>query len=72
MANRTATKNKSRRTTTVPVTTMEEIPVLSEKERGELITSLHEAEARIKVGEGVEHDSKAFKDRLVRVYRGER
>ena len=51
---------------------MEEIPVLSEKERGELITSLHEAEARIKVGEGIEHDSKPFKDRLVRIYRGER
>ena len=72
MANRAATRKKNRRTTTVPVTTMEEIPVLSEKERGELITSLHEAEARIKVGEGIEHDSKPFKDRLVRIYRGER
>jgi hypothetical protein len=55
--------------TMVPVTTMEEIPVLSDAERADLIKSLEEAEARIEAGEFVEYDPKAFKDRLLAVYR---
>jgi hypothetical protein len=70
MASDTAAKSKRRRTTMVPVTTMEEVPVLSEQERTELITSLKEAEARIKAGKGIDYDPKTFKDRLVRIYRG--
>jgi hypothetical protein len=69
MASKTVKKGKHRRTTMVPVTTMEEIPVLSEKERAELMTSLKEAEARIKAGRGIDHNSKTFTDRLVRIYR---
>ena len=56
----------------VPVTTMEEIPVLSEKERAELIARLKEAEARIKAGDYIEYDPKKFKDRLMRIYRGKK
>jgi hypothetical protein len=48
MNNKTATRDNRRRTTTVPVTTMEEILVLSETEREELLTSLKAAEARAK------------------------
>ncbi|UPK03483.1 hypothetical protein [Bradyrhizobium sp. 170] len=67
MANQT--KSIGRRTTMVPVTTMEEIPVLSERERGEMTTSLKEAEARINAGKAVDYEPKAFKDRLIAIYR---
>jgi hypothetical protein len=70
MTNKTATGDKRRRTTMVPVTTMEEIPVLSETERAELLSSLKEAEARAKVGETTDYDPKSFRDRLVGIYRG--
>jgi len=72
MTNRTVTKpakEKHRRSTQVPVTTMEDVPVLSKKERAELLTSLEEAQARVKAGKAVEYDAKAFKDRLVGIYR---
>ena len=69
MASKTMTKDKRRRTTTVPVTTMEEIPVLSPKERQRLLHSLKQAEARMKAGKGIDYDPKTFKDRLLRIYR---
>jgi len=71
MNSKTATRDK-RRTTMVPVTTMEEIPVLSEAERDELLKSLKEAEARAKAGQAgqtTEYDPKTFKDRLIGIYR---
>jgi hypothetical protein len=61
-----------RRTTMVPVTTMEEIPVLSEEERAELLRSLKEAEARIAAGEASDYDAATFKDRLIGIYRGDK
>jgi len=70
MASKTATSDKRRRTTMVPVTTMEEIPVLSDKERAELTTSLKEAEVRVKAGKAIDYDPKTFKDRLIGIYRG--
>jgi hypothetical protein len=54
----------------VPVTTMEELPVLSDKEREELRTSLEQAEERIKAGRGIDYDPKTFTRRLVEIYRG--
>jgi len=48
---------------------MEEIPVLSDKERAELVASLKEAEDRIKAGEAIDYDPKTFKKRLVGIYR---
>ena len=53
----------------VPVTTMEEIPVLSNRERAELTTSLEEAEARVKAGKAIDYEPKTFKDRLIRICR---
>ena len=73
MTNNTAsrkTNSPHRRTTIVPVTTMEEIPVLSDKERAEFIDSLNEAERRMQGGDAIEYNSKTFKDRLVSIYRG--
>jgi hypothetical protein len=66
MANKAATKytqDKRRRTTVVPVTTMEEIPVLSAKERADLLAVFKAAEARVKA-----YDPKTFKDRLIGIY----
>ena len=56
MNSKTATKAKRRRTTMVPVTTMVEIPVLSEKERTELLTSLKKAELRAKANKATDYD----------------
>jgi hypothetical protein len=63
-------KAKQHRTSMVPVTTMEEIPVLSEKEREELLESLKQAEARVKAGQAVDYDRKSFRERLIAIYRG--
>jgi hypothetical protein len=68
MTARTANKTK-RRTVRVPVTTMEEVPVPTKKERDELLASLKEAEARIQAGEGIYLDRAAFKQRLLKIYR---
>jgi hypothetical protein len=70
MASKPATKDKRPRTTMVPVTTMEEIPVLSERERAELTASLKAAEARVKAGKAIDYDPKTFKQRLINIYRG--
>jgi hypothetical protein len=69
MKSKTDTTDK-RRTTIVPVTTMEEIPLLSDKEREELLASLKQAEARARAGQAIDYDPKTFKDRLVAIYRG--
>jgi hypothetical protein len=72
MTSKTAAKpvrDKRRRTTLVPVTTMEEIPVLSGKERAELIARLKAAQARVKAGKAVDYDPETFKGRLVGIYR---
>jgi hypothetical protein len=68
MTSKTAAKS-TRRTTMVPVTTMEELPVLSDKERASLRTSLEQAEGRIDAGQGVDYDPKTFKRRLLDIYR---
>ena len=62
-------KAKQQRTSMVPVTTMEEIPVLSEQEREELLGSLKQAEARVKAGHAIDYDRKSFRERLIAIYR---
>jgi hypothetical protein len=69
MSSKAAAKDKRRRTTMVPVTTMEEIPVLSARERAELLASLEAAEARVKAGKAIDYDPKTFKDRLIGIHR---
>jgi hypothetical protein len=59
-----------RQTTMVPVTTMDEVPVLTDEERTELLASLAQAESEIKAGKGADYDPKTFKDRLLRIYQG--
>ncbi len=70
MTSKTATKDKRRRTTSVPVTTMEDIPVLTDEERTALLASLKEAEAQIQAGNYTEYDRKKGRERFMRIYRG--
>jgi len=47
---------------------MEEIPVLGNKGRAELLDSLKKAEQHIRDGKGTDYDPKKFKDRLLDIY----
>lgn len=71
MASNTATTAK-RRTTRVPVTTLEEIPVLSAQERSALTNALEEAQARVEAGTAIDYAPETFKARLLRIYRGDK
>jgi hypothetical protein len=64
----TADKTKPA-TIMVPVMTMEEVPILSEEERAELIASLKEAEAEIAAGKGVPFNPETFRDEMLTLYR---
>jgi hypothetical protein len=69
MASKPAAHGKRRRTTMVPVTTMEEVPLLSTAELTQLKSELKQAEARIKAGKGIDYEYRSFKERLVSIYR---
>jgi hypothetical protein len=56
----------------VPVTTMEEIPLLGERERADLLASLEQAQAQIKAGEFTGYDPKKLKERMLRIYRAKK
>jgi hypothetical protein len=64
---KTTENKKARRTAMVPVTTMEEVLILSEEERAEMVAVLKDAEARVASGKYVEHDPDTFVDRLMEV-----
>jgi hypothetical protein len=61
-----------RRTTMVPVTTMEELPVLDGKERGELLDTLKRSEDEVAAGKALGYEPKRFVERLLRIYRGKK
>jgi len=60
-----------RKTMIVPVVTMEEVPVLSERERADLIASLKQAEADVAAGRAKPFDREDFKKRFLAICRGE-
>ena len=60
-----------RETMIVPVVTMEEVPVLSERERAELLGSLKQAEADVAAGKAKPFNREEFKRRFLAVCRGE-
>jgi len=62
-----STNPKPRRTTMVPVTTMEELALLTEAERADLLASLKEAEASVRAGQYVEHEPDTFMDGLIAI-----
>ena len=53
----------------IPVMTMEEVPVLSEAERDAFIASLRAAEARIAAGDYVIFEETSFRQRFIAAYR---
>jgi hypothetical protein len=69
MTTKSAAKQKRGRTTMVPVTTMEEVPILGDKEKAKLLASLKQAEAEIAAGKAIDYDPRTFKDRLLGIYR---
>ena len=52
----------------IPVTTMEEVPILSDAERADMLASLKHAEAEIARGKSVRYDSETFRARFVANY----
>lgn len=69
MTAKSSRKPEPRATTMVPVTTMEELPVLSDQEREKLLADLKAAEAEIASGHYTELDAEAFRQRLLDIYR---
>jgi hypothetical protein len=68
MTAKSSRRPESRTTTMVPVTTMEELPVLSDQEREKLLADLRTAEAEAAAGQSVEFDPEAFEKRLLDIY----
>ena len=66
-----AAPDPERETMVVPVVTMEEVPVLSERERAELIASLKQAEAEVSAGKAKPFNREAFKKRFLAICRDE-
>jgi hypothetical protein len=66
-----STLDSKRRTTVVPVVTTEEVPVLSERERADLVASLKQAEADVAAGKAKPFDREDFKKRFLAICRGE-
>jgi hypothetical protein len=62
-------RHQPRPTTMVPVTTMEELAVLSDEERSELLAALKEAEAQVRSGGYTDYDPESLKKRLLDIYR---
>jgi hypothetical protein len=60
-----------RETMIVQVVTMEEVPVLSERERAELLASLKQAEVDVAAGKAKPFNREEFKRRFLAICRGE-
>ena len=58
---------KPHRTARLPVTTIEELPLLTEAERTDLIISLQEAQECATSGQYIEHDPDTFVDQLLEI-----
>jgi hypothetical protein len=63
----TTGKTKARPVARVPVTTMEEVVILSKEERTHMIASLEAAEQRIASGDYVEHNAETFVDEMIAI-----
>jgi hypothetical protein len=55
----------------VPVITMEEVPVPSDRERADLLASLKQAEAAVAAGRTKPFNREEFKKRFLAICRGE-
>ena len=62
----TKVADKSKDTTLVAVTTMEEVPVISAEEHAELVACLRDAETEVIEGRGATYDSDEMRRRFMR------
>lgn len=69
---KTTTGKSARATTLMPVVTMEEVPVLSDEERAELLQSLKDAQADIAAGRFAELEPSEVEEWLREIAREER
>lgn len=69
MKDHKTTFDQKRETMIVPVVTMEEVSILSEKERADLIVSLKHAEAEAAAGKSKLFNRKEFKKRFLAICR---
>lgn len=60
-----------RETMVVPMVTMEEVPVLSDQERAELVASLKQAEDEVRDRKAKPFNREEFKKRFLAICRGE-
>lgn len=63
--------NRAPETTFVPVVTMEEVPVLGDEEREDLIVSLKDAESDIAAGRATTFNRASFIARFMAICRGD-
>mgnify|MGYP003395493349 CR=1 FL=1 len=70
MKNHNVAFDQKRETMIVPVVTMEEVAILSEQERANLIVSLKHAEADVAAGRSKLFNRKEFKKRFLAICRG--
>jgi hypothetical protein len=63
--------NPKRQTMVVPVVTMEEVPVLTDRERADFVASLKQAEADVAAGRATPFNRDEFKRRFLAVCSGE-
>jgi hypothetical protein len=63
--------DSKRETMVVPVLTMEEVPVLSDRERADFVASLKRAEADVAAGRAKPFNREEFKKRFLAICRGE-
>jgi len=64
------TLDPKRETMVVPIVTMEEVPVLTERERIDLVASLKQAEADVAAGTAKPFNREDFKKRFLAICRG--
>jgi hypothetical protein len=55
----------------VPIVTLEEVPVPSEREQAELLASLKQAEADVAAGKAKAFDREEFRRRFLAICKGE-
>ena len=65
------TVHEQRDTMVVPVVSVEEVPVPTERERSDLIASLRQAEAEVAAGTAKPFNRATFKERFLAICRGE-
>jgi hypothetical protein len=65
------TLDPKRQTMVIPVLTMEEVPVLTDRERADFVASLKQAEADVAAGKAKPFNREEFTRRFLAICRGE-